>query len=152
MPTFYNMALSGLKVPENYHMLEKTNIVDLSIAMDQDQTISVSKEGYQFIPLQQAFSNKLRLTFDKIPTEDGVYAINHGDRVVQKISFNYPRKESRLNYLDIEQLENVITHDSISSLFEYFKAENNIATYWKWFVILALFLALIEVIIQKFIT
>lgn len=42
--------------------------------------------------------------------------------------------------------------DSLPELFEYLKAENNITAYWKWFVILALLLALIEVIIQKFVT
>ncbi|RDY61689.1 BatA domain-containing protein [Flagellimonas nanhaiensis] len=152
VPTLYNMAMSGLKASDIYHVLGKANIVDLSIGLDQDQIINVSKDDYQFIPLQQVFSNKVRLTFDGTPTEGGVFTIDHGDRTLQKISFNYPRSESKLNYLNIEQLENVETYDSIASLFEYFEAENNIATYWKWFVILALFLALIEVIIQKFIT
>ena len=49
-------------------------------------------------------------------------------------------------------LENINTMDSVPELFEYLEAENNITAYWKWFVILALLLALIEVIIQKFVT
>ncbi|MDC6364553.1 MULTISPECIES: BatA domain-containing protein [Flavobacteriaceae] len=152
VPTFYNMAVSGLKTPTLYYTTGQSNIVDLSIDLVNDQVLNVSKEGYDFIPLQQSFANRVRLTFDEVPETDGIFNINQNNEVLQKISFNYPRTESELNYLNLEQLEHVQVHGSIASLFDYLEAESNIATYWKWFVILALLLALIEVIIQKFIT
>ncbi|MEP5914111.1 MAG: hypothetical protein ABJ277_11605, partial [Flavobacteriaceae bacterium] len=70
----------------------------------------------------------------------------------QNSNFNYARNESRLDFPDIENIGNVVLQDSIISLFQFLKAENSITAYWKWFVILAVFLALIEVIIQKFVT
>ena len=152
VPTFYNMAQSSLQQSRPYQTIGETSVVDVPAEMGNDEILKVSKEGYEFIPLQQSFPNRVRLTFDQNPTEDGIYGIVQNQQLLQNISFNYPRTESQLKYLDLGSLENVNTMDSIPELFEYLKAENDIAAYWKWFVILALLLALIEVLIQKFVT
>ena len=152
VPTFYNMAQSSLQQSRPYQTIGETSVVDVPAEMGNDEILKVSKEGYEFIPLQQNFPNRVRLTFDQNPTEDGIYGIVQNQQTLQNISFNYPRTESQLKYLDLVSMENVNTMDSIPELFEYLKAENDIAAYWKWFVILALLLALIEVLIQKFVT
>ena len=152
VPTFYNMAQSSLQQSRPYQIIGETSVVDVPAEMGNDEILKVSKEGYEFIPLQQSFPTRVRLTFDQNPTEDGIYGIVQNQQTLQNLSFNYPRTESQLKYLDLVSLENVNTMDSIPELFEYLKAENDIAAYWKWFVILALLLALIEVLIQKFVT
>jgi len=152
VPTFYNMVQSSLQIPKPYQTLGEATTVDISAQIGNDDILKVSKEGYEFIPLQQTFPNRVRVAFDQNPTEDGIYSILQNEQALQNISFNYPRTESQLKYLDIGALENINTMDSIPELFEYLKAESNITAFWKWFVILALLLALIEVIIQKFVT
>ncbi|MEW2921976.1 BatA domain-containing protein [Muricauda sp. ANG21] len=152
VPTFYNMATSSLQVSDIYHTLGEISTVDVSTNLGSDEILNVSKTDYDFIPLQQTYPNRVRLTFDEDPTSDGIYTINQEGQALQNISFNYPRAESKLNYLDVESIPNSNTQDSIASLFEYLETESNITAYWKWFVILALLLALTEVIIQKFIT
>ncbi|WP_242535619.1 BatA domain-containing protein [[Muricauda] lutisoli] len=152
VPTFYNMAQSSLRVPKTYQTLGNANTVDISAEIGAENIVKVTKEGYEFIPLQQIFNNRVRLTFDQNPAEDGIYSIVQNNQTLQNISFNYPRSESLLKYLDLATLENINTMDSIPALFEYLEAESNITAYWKWFVILALLLALIEVFIQKFVT
>ncbi len=152
VPTFYNMVQSSLQIPKPHQTLGEATTVDISAQIGNDDILKVSKEGYEFIPLQQTFPNRVRVAFDQNPTEDGIYSILQNEQALQNISFNYPRTESQLKYLDIGALENINTMDSIPELFEYLKAESNITAFWKWFVILALLLALIEVIIQKFVT
>ena len=152
VPTFYNMVQSSLQIPKPYQTLGEATTVDISAQIGNDDILQGSKEGYEFIPLQQTFPNRVRVAFDQNPTEDGIYSILQNEQALQNISFNYPRTESQLKYLDIGALENINTMDSIPELFEYLKAESNITAFWKWFVILALLLALIEVIIQKFVT
>ena len=152
VPTFYNMAQSSLQTPKTYQTLGESTTADISVEIGNDDILKVAKDGYEFIPLQQTFPNRVRLTFEQNPTEDGIYSILQNQQPLQNISFNFPRTESQLKYLDIGSLENVNTMDSIPELFQYLKAENNITAYWKWFVILALLLALIEVLIQKFVT
>ncbi|BDW93992.1 membrane protein [Flagellimonas marinaquae] len=152
VPTFYNMAQSSLRLPKLFNTLGSASTVDVVVELDNDDILKVTKEGYEFIPLQQSFPARVQLSFDQNPTEDGVYSIVRDNEILQNISFNYPRAESQLKYLDLGTLQNINTLDSIPELFEQLKAENNIYAYWKWFVILALLLALIEVLIQKFVT
>lgn len=151
VPTFYNMATSSLKLPQIQHALGQAESVDISTQLTNDAILSVSKGDETFIPLQQSLPNKVRLVFEQNPTTDGIYTITQNDRALKNISFNYPRSESQLAYLDMESLSQTNTQESIDSLFTYLEAENNITAYWKWFVILALLLALVEVIIQKII-
>ncbi|KQC29218.1 BatA domain-containing protein [Flagellimonas eckloniae] len=152
VPTFYNMAAYSLKTPRSYYILANPNTLDIPVTIGNDNIIQVSKNTYEFIPLQQTFPNKVRLTFSENPTEDGIFTITNQGEPVQNISFNFPREESRLDYLDIDSMQDVTAQDSIASLFQFLKAENSITAYWKWFVILALLLVLVEVIIQKFVT
>lgn len=152
VPTFYNMAQSSLQSPQTYQTLGELNTLDIAAEIGNDDILKVAKNGYEFIPLQQTFPNRVRLSFDQNPTEDGIYSVLQNQQVLQNISFNYPRAESNLKYLNLGSLDNVNSVDSIPELFEYLEAENNITAYWKWFVILALLLALIEVLIQKFVT
>ncbi|WP_285655364.1 BatA domain-containing protein [Allomuricauda sp. NBRC 101325] len=152
VPTFYNMSQSGSKSPELYQTLGEPNSIDITTETSGDNILKVAKEGYEFIPLQQNFPNRVRLSFDQLPTEDGIYSVMQNEQVLKKISFNYPRWESELKYLSINELPKTSTQDSVAELFDYLKADNNITAYWKWFVILALLLALVEVIIQKFVT
>ncbi|WP_375324370.1 BatA domain-containing protein [Flagellimonas sp. GZD32] len=152
VPTFYNMSQSGSKSPQLYQTLGEPSSIDINTETSGDKILKVAKEGYEFIPLQQNFPNRVRLSFDELPTEDGIYSVIQNEQDLKKISFNYPRWESELNYLSINELPQTSTQDSITELFDYLKADNNITAYWKWFVILALLLALVEVIIQKFVT
>jgi len=151
VPTFYNMATSSLKLPQIQHTLGQAESVDISTQLTNDAILSVSKGDETFIPLQQSLPNKVRLVFEQNPTTDGIYTITQNGQALKNISFNYPRSESQLAYMDVESLNQTHTQESIDSLFTYLEAENNIAAYWKWFVILALLLALVEVIIQKII-
>ena len=152
VPTFYNMAAFSLKTPDIYHTIGDTHSIDIAIKLGNDAILNVSGDGTNFIPLQQTFPNKVQLTFDENPTVAGIFSIDHEERNLRNISFNYPRTESILNYLDMDNIEEMTSEDSIAGLFETLKAENSITAYWKWFVILALLLALLEVIIQKFVT
>ncbi len=152
VPTFYNMAKSGLQAPELFLTLGKTNTIDIGIELGSENIVQVKKLENQFIPLQQSFPNKVRLTFNENPTEDGIYEILTDENLIKHISFNYPRNESPLEYLEPEDLMGATTKESVGSLFQLLEKESSITSYWKWFVILALLLALVEVIIQKFVT
>lgn len=151
VPTFYNMAVFSMKNPRLYHTLGKRNAIDISVKLGGDSSINISKDDYNFIPLQQVFPNKVNIQFSEHPIVDGIYRITSGQEYFQNISFNYPREESKLDYLNVENIGNAVVEDSIVSLFQSLEAENSITAYWKWFVILALLLLLMEVIIQKFV-
>nr|WP_298789469.1 BatA domain-containing protein [uncultured Allomuricauda sp.] len=152
VPTFYNMGVFSLKSSDLYHIVGESGTIDIVTQLGSDNILSVSKQGNSFIPLQQNFPNKVRLEFDENPTSDGIFDVLNNGEFLRNISFNYPREESELNYMNLSNLDHINVQNSVPALFDHLQSEDSITAYWKWFVILALLLALIEVIIQKFIT
>jgi len=152
VPTFYRMALSGAEAPDLYHTVGRPASIDLQGSLGRDDVLRVTKEGYGFIPLQQAFPNRIRLTFGQNPDQDGGYGIELNGRRLKNISFNYPREEGRLEYMDLDAPQDAVVAESLPGLFAQLEAEGQSTAYWKWFVILALLLLLVEILIQKIVS
>ncbi|WP_343486465.1 BatA domain-containing protein [Allomuricauda sp. d1] len=146
VPTFYNMAVQSLQSPEPYFRISEPATVDIEVSLGPDNILSLSKEDVELIPRQQSYTNKVSLFFDDSVAEAGIYQVKDKDSVYRNISFNYPRNESELRYAETENSDT-----DISSLFERLKVASEVTPYWKWFVILALVFALLEVLIQKFV-
>ncbi|MBC6999268.1 BatA domain-containing protein [Cytophaga sp. FL35] len=150
VPTFYKMGSNSLKIPHLYYMLGDENSLDVTIALRKDGILKLAKKGLEFIPPQQSLSNKVRLTFNDHLTEDGVFNILDNGKTVGHASFNFNRNESRLNYLQLEEKENIKTYSSLAELFVSLEKDNRVTELWKWFVILALLFLMVEILIQKF--
>jgi hypothetical protein len=119
--------------------------------LDKDQILKVSNTESEFIPLQRAYGNKTTLTFnDDLPSHAGIYNIMEKENLLGHISFNQPRDESRLAYLNPNDLKSTSINSSIGSLWDQIEKDNSINELWKWFVILALVFTIIEVLIQKY--
>ncbi|MBT8236194.1 MAG: BatA domain-containing protein, partial [Bacteroidia bacterium] len=151
VPTFYEMGKQSLALPDLYYSLGDRSEVDINIPMAQDQIIKVAREGYEFIPLQQSFAKKTRLTFIDNPVLHGTYSVLVKGDTLKQISFNYPREESKLTYSDPSNISELSMKENIEELFTDLAEENRVESLWKWFIILALIFILSEVGIQKFI-
>ena len=149
VPTFYNIGEMSLKNPSLYQTIGKGQSIDVSKQLGQDNILTLRSDENEFVPLQQSYANKIRLQFDHNPGKDGIYAIMDGTDTIQNISFNYPRHESDLNYLNDANLDGVLKYSTIPNLFKKLKEETSITDYWKWFVIFALLFAVLELLIQK---
>ncbi|MFH6604064.1 BatA domain-containing protein [Maribacter algicola] len=150
VPTLYNMAASSLKLPELYRQIGSDSGIDIPIKLSKDEIVKVSKSGYEFIPLQRSLANKVNLSFQENDIPDGIYQILNDEKPVMNISFNYPRDESQLNYLDLATIHAQSNQTSLVSLFDDMQKDNAINELWKWFVILALLFLLVEILIQKY--
>ena len=152
VPTFYEMGKQSLALPDLYYSLGERSEIDIPIPIAQDQIIEVAREDYEFIPLQQSFAKKTRLSFIDNPVADGIYTILVQEDSLKNISFNYPRTESKLSYSELSENDQLRVASEVDSVFEQLEAENRIRELWKWFVILALIFVLAEIGIQKFIS
>ncbi|MCM4166190.1 hypothetical protein KCTC52924_03113 [Arenibacter antarcticus] len=150
VPTFYNMGWNSLKLSRYYELIGQKTIVDLPVVLERNKIIKVSNNNMEFIPYQQTYANKTTLTFEEIPTTAGNYNIREGDNTMALISFNNLRKESNLNYLNLNDLPASSVNDSVERVFNKIENDTSINELWKWFVILALAFILIEVLIQKY--
>ncbi|HET8737236.1 MAG TPA: BatA domain-containing protein [Pricia sp.] len=151
VPTFYNMGSNSLRSPRLYGILGNAFSIDVSATLPDDTILKLTKGDYEFIPQQQALSNKVTLSFDDNLKTDGIYTISQDGKLLRNISFNYGRDESDLSYLNLDQLKAATKATSITSLFDSLEKDSRITALWKWFVILALLFLLIEILIQKFV-
>lgn len=150
VPTFFNIGDQSLKLPKLYNPMGSTITVEVPVSLSKDQILKVSQNGYEFIPQQRALANKTELRFVDNPDRDGIFTIRSGDSILQNISFNFPRNESKLVYLDLDNIKSASKQTSIPSLFEAMENDNRVTELWKWFVILALIFFGTEVLIQRF--
>lgn len=149
VPTLYNIAKLSLKLPKLYQFIGAPTNVDIATQLEKDKIVTISGTESEFIPLQKAFSNRLRLTFDNLPQKDGTYAVRNDRDTLQHLSFNYPRTESNLEFPGLETIFQNKVYDNIPMLFKELDDSNSITDYWKWFVIFAIIFALSELLIQK---
>ena len=150
VPTLYNMGASSLKLPELYHSLGNNQKVDLAAQLPKDHIFRLKHGDYEFIPQQKSFANKVSMYFNVTLASDGIFGVFDKDIFYKNLSFNYPRDESNLNYMDISTLHANSRNASITSLFEQLQSDNAINALWKWFAILAVLFMILEVLIQKY--
>ena len=150
VPTFYVMGVKSLQLPEPYALIGTSKTIDVPVELAKDDILKLTGVDFEFIPRQQSFSNKVSLNFIENPSEAGIFAISDRQRVYRNVSFNFPRTESDLSYLDLEAIDSEHRPASISNLFDGLQKARAITELWKWFVILALVFLLVEILIQKF--
>ena len=150
VPTLYNIAKQSFKIPELYYTIGKENSFDVDTEMQQDAVLSLEKDNISIIPKQQYFNNKVVVNTAEAPTEAGTYAVINKNEVVKNVSYNFSRTESELAYKDLSSLEHATVSDSITEIFDTIKSDTKVNALWKWFVIFALALLIIEMLILKF--
>ncbi|WP_047420002.1 BatA domain-containing protein [Cellulophaga sp. Hel_I_12] len=150
VPTFYKMGFESLEQQQLYTRIGTNMSLDIPVQLAKDAILKVAKNDFEFIPQQQPYANKVVLNFSENPKEDGNYQIKNKENIVKHISFNYPRTESDLIFIADNTLNGQTNQTSISTLFENLEKDNTIRELWKWFIILAVLFAFIEIGIQKY--
>jgi predicted DNA binding CopG/RHH family protein len=150
VPTLYNMGVESLKQQELYYTVGKNNSVTIAVEGINDAVLKISNATNEYIPQQQSLNNKIVLNFNEVPSEDGLFTVKNKEINFKHLGFNYPRTESNLTYLNLENSKDIYTPTSISDLFDTLEKDDSKNELWKWFVILALLFGLIEIGIQKY--
>ena len=151
VPTLYQMGANSFKLPQLYMTTGTTSEIDIPYQRSANDIVKVSNSTYEFIPQQRMSANKVTLSFLENDIEDGIYKIHTANGgILQNISFNYPREESDMSYIDIAQFDPASISSSVVSLFEDIRNDTSLNELWKWFVILALLFLMFEILFQKF--
>lgn len=150
VPTLYNIGRQSLQLPKLYYTIGKDNTYDVDTSLQQDDILKLKSAEIEIIPLQHTFSNKIAINTTETPNVSGIYEIRNSNEVIKRVSYNYNRIESNLNYLDLSNIEHVNFSKSIPQVFNSIKSETNVNTLWKWFTIFALLLLIIEMLILKY--
>lgn len=151
VPTFFNMTMStGVK--DNLAFTIGTNesiIVDA--ILNKDEVVTASNEKYSFIPMQQIFTNKAKLTFGDYPEKAANYVVQQKDKKIALLSFNFPRIESNITLQSTLNSDNFAKINSVEEVLNDLQAKRSDTALWKWFIIATLLFLLMELLIQKFV-
>lgn len=150
VPTLYNIGRQSLQLPKLYYTLGKENNFDVNTSMQQDDILKIRAKGSEIIPQQRTFSSKVTITTNESPNIASTYAITNKSEVLEHVSYNYDRSESRLTYMDLSSVTAAGIGNSIPQVLNTIKSSSNVNELWKWFVIFAAILLIIEMLILKY--
>jgi hypothetical protein len=150
VPTLYNIGKFSFKNPALCFTIGNKNTFDVETQLLQDNILSLVKEDMSIIPKQQYFNNKVVISTIETPSIAGIYTIKNKNEAIKNVSYNYNRDESNLDYRTISTLKNTTISSSITEIFDTIKSDTKVNALWKWFVIFALALLIIEMLILKY--
>lgn len=149
VPTIYNMGQNQGKTGINAFTIGENENLILETILAKDEVVTVQKEGYSFIPMQQILNTKCKLSFGDYPEEAGNFEVLKDNNSLKKISFNYPRTESDLSKLSSSTFEKFKKVNNINTVLNDIASERTRNEVWKWFIIATLLFLITELLIQK---
>ena len=150
VPTFYNIAKQSLNTAQLYYTIGQNNQFDVSVNLKPDTVLTLVNNDESLIPEQQYYNNKVVIKTNDLPENAGVYEVKNKNEILEYVSFNYNRNESDLTYQNLENIEGINVSNSVKEAFNTIKNDTKVDELWKWFVILALVLLIIEMLILKY--
>ena len=150
VPTFYKMAMNNQNNGVNALIIgdNKPHLTEASL--NKEAILTVKGLAEQFIPIQQIFNTKVKMTFNDYPEQAGNFSIYNKKEWIENISFNYNRTESDLASANENRLSDYKTAESIKSFFDTLQTDRTDNQIWKWFVIFALLFLITEMAIIRF--
>jgi hypothetical protein len=150
VPTLYNIGRYSFKNPPIYFSIGKENSFDVDTQLQQDAVLTLANTNQSIIPKQQYFNNKVIITTSEIPSIASIYTVKDKNESIKNVSYNYNRNESNLVYRNLSTSKNITVGNSINEIFDTIKSDTKVNALWKWFVIFALALLIIEMLILKY--
>lgn len=163
VPIMYKVAMLGGQMGRLSYTLgvDKDILInDLTAFSDGDVRIRDAQGSFEMIPMVEMRNNRalIRL-YDELPGA-GFYTVNKGDEVIKTTAWNDSRKESKMKFLDREEVDKLLKDKGLNIL-AVMKADeihsNDMmgmmvrrSMLWKSFIILALISLLIEILVLRF--
>lgn len=163
VPIMYKIAMLGGQMSRLSYTLgvdKDIMINDLTAFSEGDVRIRDAQGNFEMIPMVDMRNNRalIRL-YDELPGA-GFYTINKGDEVIETIAWNDNRKESKMKFLDREEVDKILKDNGLNVL-AVMKADdihsNDVmemmvrrSMLWKSFILLSLISLLIEILVLRF--
>lgn len=155
VPTLFNIGQQSLQLSKPYYQLQEENNIEIPVTVGKDDILTISgNNSSSFIPLQQSYSNKVRITTQDDPKTAGFYDVLLKNDTISSLAFNVSNEESNLDFMDISEISsensNIEFYDSVSDLFTNINQKNEVQWLWKLFLVIAIVSLLLEILILKF--
>ncbi len=154
VPVFYNIAKQSVLQRELSYRIGQENQISIKQEIEKDAVLHIVNSDTDFIPLQKIASDKVILSLTDLPNKAGFYSVQNKAKSIQNIAFNTNREESKVSFIDMNAVAktNINSHSfpSIKKALAQLTSQQNIQSYFKWFILLALLFLLIEMLLLKY--
>jgi len=162
IPTFYSIALNSKSSKPLSFVVGKVNSFEIKRAYESYENVLHLKNtatNFEFIPgIEQ--SNNLKVFLQNQLNEAGNYILKTNDQIVDAVSFNYDKSESRLSYYTPNELKDIADENNIRKL-EFLENNSNTIDYnlsrinqgiqlWYYLILFALIFVILEILLIKF--
>lgn len=147
---FYNMAQNQEHTGVMSRFITDESPVFIEAKLSKNEVVKLKNNTDEFIPAQQIFSQKIKLSFNEVPKKSGNYGVYKNEELLANIGFNYYRTEGDLSINNIGLLKDY-PQKSISNIFSDLESERSDNLLWKLFLLLGFVFLVLELLIQKFI-
>ncbi|MEO9482108.1 MAG: hypothetical protein ABJG47_01595 [Ekhidna sp.] len=154
LPILYQIAFSSIGMIENPYYYPGDRLTLKTDATDVP--IKISKSGYEVIPSFNSSGTEVVL---EIPfnLEVGTYVVTQGADTLRSIALNIPKEESAMIAPSLEEftkefsrLPNVNVSQILAEESSVTFAAESQSSFWKYALILAVFLLLIETLLHRY--
>ena len=160
VPTLFNMAISSVQIDAPYYIINKAKGFNSSYH-NLNKVTYLKGNGIDIIPPVKIKNGKpFYLTHNHI-NQNGIYQLISDSRLVDKIAFNYSKKESNTITYNTSELENHLTENNIQNIKVISTTNNNLRNtikeqqtgkeFWKLALLLSLVFFAIEILLIKLI-
>lgn len=157
VPSMYNMALQSSRINKTSYLIDDTKITLRGI-QPSESPIKLKKGNYEWIPKQSWKENSVEIFLRDQVTEPGFYEVLQNEKLIEKLAFNFNRKESNLKQftakefkLEAEQkgLTIEILDANQESLSARINALGKTQALWKYFVMLCIIFIGLEILFLR---
>jgi len=163
VPTLYNIAAFSTQNNKLYYTIAKEkNIILNEKTKSGEQILHIKNldNSFNFIPNTTNTNNNIKLSkLDAIKKAENYILTNNGDTVCG-LSFNYNRKESEIDYYNIDEIKTLIEDNKLKNTeilsakldnlnSEMNEIKNERKDLWKIFIVLALVFLIFEILLIK---
>lgn len=148
--TFYNMAQNLERSGVLSRFITDDNPIYIETMLSKDEVVKLRNETEEFIPSQQIYSQKVKLSFDEVPMKAGNYGVYNNSELLTNIGFNYYRTEGDLS-VDRLYLLKDFPQKSISAIFSDLQSDRSDNQLWKLFLLLGFLFLVVELLIQRWV-
>jgi Aerotolerance regulator N-terminal len=161
IPTFYNIALNSQNAKPLSYVIGKTNIIETEGPITNSENIVHilhTATNFEFIPRIE-LRNRLKIHLQNQLKSAGNYILKSENQVVDAFSFNYDKRESRLDYYSENELKELAELNNIQNL-QFFENNSDSIIYslseinqgtqlWLYFILLSILFVVIEILLIK---
>tara|TARA_B100001093_G_scaffold520485_1_gene616587 strand:+ start:20764 stop:22767 length:2004 start_codon:yes stop_codon:yes gene_type:complete len=160
VPLFMNIASLSLSNQKIYYNLKKLTSFKSKYNKSKNEILNLTDGNNEFIVERKNVEGEIYYIIRNILLKNGIYNLKNKNKIVDKIAFNFDKKESNIkltsrseiyNWRKINNLEFDIIDKNISNFKKYINKNNiKIKEYWILALILSLIFFALEIFLIKY--